>query len=138
MKTIHANLCFIDAFLGPWLGKGDDLNYFPDECLPNNNDEKAYKLYIERDIKPHIDAMNEPTKQKSMDCLRGILNTDEFDYEDQYDSYLAPLSMTIPPEKLYIWIWEVCFPDSAYALNEGEKVNLYSDGDDIDFRKLGY
>lgn len=128
------NLYFLPAFFNVWLGRGDDPDYLKvDFQIDNEND---FKYYIERDIKPVIESFDNGVQQKAKTALLVVLNSEGFDYESYYDMFLAPLPVPKPPRNLYVWVWEICFPDTSYEIDNHDSVNLIRDENDPDLIKL--
>ena len=88
MKII--NPYFLDIYLEPLTGLGDDDEAVRHYQEMNINTEEQYRAIIRKTIKEYFDNLDEEKKSKSKMALSYYLSTRMIDFERIFDSCLLP------------------------------------------------
>lgn len=126
MKTV--NLYMLNDILTP-LGGGADIDeqIFQYQNF-NGNDKMSVKNIIAREIKPYYKKASQEYKTSFKRSLSYFLTTNAIDFGRLYDSCLIAFDHPANPRDLFVWIWEVLFPDTDYIL---ENIHEYEEVEDV-------
>lgn len=117
----EVNPYFLDDILSPLAGGADfdELMYL--QHLDANN-EQEIKEILKEFLGPYFEGLSDIYKAKFKLSLAFYLKNPKVDFESIIDSYLLPFNTPSQPINLFIWLWDLLFPNEDYFLISTEGI----------------
>ncbi len=115
----EVNQYFLDDILAPLAGGADFDEFIHLQDLDTDNEQDVKKL-VKEYLYPYYEGSTNAYKVKCKLSLGFYLKNPKIDFGRLIDSNLLPFNPPSQPIKLFIWIWDIFFPNEEYSLIETE------------------
>lgn len=133
-RLLTVNPYWLEVPLDPLAGLADggeeDLEPFEGVSVDN---EPSYRDVIRKRIVPYINSMNSESITHIKNCIQYYLNKENVPWGRVLDSLLIPFDCPRSPRDFFLWIWEECFPNECWAVDD---LSGYVVAADIDAPRL--
>jgi hypothetical protein len=110
MHVIMENWIFLVSLLTPFTSGADDEN---DPHLNMEPTEESVKRAMNVRLKPYFDSLPQAKREKLKAALDEALRDDSTNWEGVWECNMPPFDCPAQPRYLFVWIWQVLFPDEA-------------------------
>ena len=110
------NPYFLHTLVEPFTGLADDDDAVRAYVDLDPNDEPMVRAIIRKTIVPHAASLSVDAVERVKLSYRYYLSKPDSDFDRVFYSNLPPFNAPDDPRKLFLWIWEECFPGQDFLL----------------------
>lgn len=117
---IKVNPFFLHTLLEPLTGLADDDDAVLRYRSLDPNSEEQVRAVIRACIVPHAKSLPSNATEKVRLAYRYYLSKNDSKFDRVFYSNLLPFDAPDDPRLFFNWVWDECFPNEEYRINEIE------------------